>query len=64
MGATQGILLALSLADQLLASVARYQSLVSKAVAEGRDVNLADLHALQAEDDAARRALQDAISRG
>lgn len=61
MGATQGILLALSLVDQLLTSASRYQSLVANAVAEGRDVDLSDIAKLQSEDDAARKALQDAI---
>jgi hypothetical protein len=63
MGTASGILLALDLMQKALDSAARYRSLVAMAAAQGRDVNLDDLKALQRADDIARGDLQAEIER-
>ena len=55
------ILIALDLLIQLTAQVQRVGTLIRNAQAEGRDLTAAELDELRAEDDAARKALQDAI---
>jgi hypothetical protein len=59
MNADTAITLALSLLDR----AAAYGSLVTAARAEGRDVSDVELDALAAEDDAARKELENAIKK-
>lgn len=60
---TAGIDLAITLALNLLDRAAAYGALVSQAKAEGRDVSNAELDALAAEDDVARKELEAAIAK-
>ena len=58
-----GAALALNLLFGLLDRAQKIQELLKRAQAEGRDVTDAELDQLAAEDDAARKALEESIAK-
>jgi hypothetical protein len=60
---TTGIDLAITLALNLLDRAAAYGALITQSRAEGRDISDAELDALAAEDDVARKELEAAIAK-
>ena len=57
-----GILSAIQMITSLVGQVQSIGQLISTAQAQNRDITAAELDALVAADDAARKALQDAIA--
>ncbi len=62
-GAATGISLAIELTLQALDAARRYQDLVARATAEGRDISPEELAEARSHDDAARKDQADAIAR-